>query len=114
MNSRTRSHYLLIAALAVLAASCAMRERRSYRIERKWAAGAIRNVEIREVDGSLNVEAGPPDEISLVALVRARISPKKEAENLGFFRTSVDGDTLTIARDRKHHRSSGFLFHTSD
>lgn len=114
MNSRTRSHYLLVAALAVLAASCAVRERRSYTIERKWPAAAIRNVEIREVDGSLNVEAGPPDEISLVARVRARSLPKQNAENLGFFRTAVDGDTLTIARDKHRRSTSGFLFHTSD
>src|ERR1051325_9507782 len=99
MNSRTRSHYLLLAALAVLAASCAVRERRSDRVERKWPAAAIRNLEIREIDGSLNVEAGPPDEITLVANVRARTLPKQGAENLGFFRTAIDGDTLTIIRD---------------
>ena len=111
MNTRTRTHYLLVAALAVLAASCTVGERRSYTVERRWPAGAIRHIEINEVDGSLNVEAGQTDEITLVARIRSRtVQPKKTAENLGFFRTEIDGDTLTIAREKKRSHSTGFLF----
>jgi hypothetical protein len=115
MNSRTRIHYLLIVAAAVLAVSCGVGgERRSYVVERRWPAAAIRHLEVREIDGSLNVEAGATSEITLLARIRTRgVLPKKDKENLCFFRTELGDDTLTIARD-KRRRTHGFFFHVND
>ncbi|HKO54362.1 MAG TPA: DUF4097 family beta strand repeat-containing protein [Thermoanaerobaculia bacterium] len=105
MNSRTRSHYLLTAAAAVLAMSCAVGEKRSYTVEKTFPASAIQRIEIREVDGSLKVEAGTGDTITLVAQVRSRVQPTRgRDENYGFFRTEVDGDSLTVGRIKQHRK----------
>jgi putative adhesin len=102
MNTRTRSHYLLTAATALLAMSCAVREKRSYTVERTFPASALQRVEIREVDGSLKVEAGSDDKITLVANIRSRELPKKGADqNYGFFTAQIEGDSLSITRVRQ-------------
>ncbi|HEV7920106.1 MAG TPA: hypothetical protein VGR02_04860, partial [Thermoanaerobaculia bacterium] len=73
MNSRTGKHYLLTVAVALLATSCAVGEKRSYTVEKTFPASALQRIEIREVDGSLKVEAGADDQITLVAQVRSRV-----------------------------------------
>ncbi|MBV9495979.1 MAG: DUF4097 family beta strand repeat protein [Acidobacteria bacterium] len=107
MNTRTRSHYLPIAIVSLLAISCgAVGERRTYTVEKTFPASAIHRIEIREINGNLKVEAGTDDKISLVAQIRSRREqPTKNAnENYGFFRSEVDGDSLTVARTRERKK----------
>ena len=103
MNSRTTVIYSL--TVAMLAAGCFVRgERKEVRIVRGWPAAAIHRLEVREVDGTISVEANPSNEIRLVANVRARgKAPNPRSENQGYFKTDVEGDTLvdvTIAETR--------------
>jgi hypothetical protein len=104
MNSRTVKLYLLFTVLLSTAA-CVAPEQRQESIQRTWPAAGIRNVEVREVDGSVLVDAGPPDKIVMVASIRSN-SPKP-AE--GFFTATVEGSTLSIRRTRMR-RSLGFPF----
>jgi len=100
MHSRSRSFYLLLTP--ILLVSCVVGKRTQETITRRWPAAGITRVEIREVDGSLSVEAGNPAEITLVAEVQARgFEPKKDEENHGYFKTSISGDTLRIGRERE-------------
>ena len=73
------------------------------RVQRSWPASAIHRLEVREVDGTISVDATPSNEIRLVANVRARgKEPNPKAENQGYFRSDVEGDTLVISRNREH------------
>jgi hypothetical protein len=101
MNSRKTVIYSLTVALVT--AGCFVRgERREVRIVRSWPAAAIHRLEVREVDGTISVEATPSNEIKLVANVRARgKAPNPRAENQGYFKTDVEGDTLVIGRNRE-------------
>src|ERR1019366_1296540 len=107
MNVRSRVIYSLSATL-LLAGCGAIMERRVTNIDRKWAAGAIRHIEGREIDGAINNEAGSGNEITMNAAVRSRRKPKDGVENLGYFTTELNGDTLTIGRRDEHH--GFFLF----
>lgn len=108
MNSRNRYLYLLPAMLLM---ACVAGERRTVTINRTWTADGIHRVHVNEVNGSVNVEAGNSNEITLVAHVRAYEPPKANEENQGYFRTEVNGDTLSIGR-KSHHRIHfiGFRF----
>src|SRR5256885_86215 len=102
MNARVNRLYLLA---ALILAGCTAGERRQATIQRHWPASAIRTVEVEGVDGSLSVEAGSPNEITLIAHVRSTgVDPKPREENSGYFDTDLSGDTLRIAqqRARKH------------
>jgi putative adhesin len=93
-----------------LMAGCVVGERHEATIQRHWPASAIHNVEVVGVDGSLNIEAGPPNEISLVAHVRSvGIVPRDRAENQGYFDTELSGDTLRIGQQKERIRV-GFPF----
>ena len=106
MNRRNRIIYSL--AATVLMAGCgAVMERRTAHIERHWPAGAIRHIEVREIDGAINIEAGSVNEIAMTANVRSRLAPRNALPNQGYFTTEVNGDTLVIGR-RDQHR--GFHF----
>jgi hypothetical protein len=107
MNVRSRVIYSLSATL-LLAGCGAVMERRVTNIDRKWPAGAIRHIEVREIDGAINIEAGSGNEITMNATVRSRRKPKDGVENLGYFTTELNGDTLTIGRRDEHH--GFFLF----
>jgi DUF4097 and DUF4098 domain-containing protein YvlB len=107
MNVRSRAFYSLSAAL-LLAGCGAVMERRISHVDRKWPAGAIRHIEVREIDGAINIEAGSGSEITMNATVRSRRKPKDAVENLGYFTTELNGDTLTIGRRDEHH--GFFLF----
>jgi DUF4097 and DUF4098 domain-containing protein YvlB len=100
----------LIAAL-LMAGCMGVAERHQATVERTWPADAIRTVKIEGVDGSLTVEAGTKNEIALVATVRSfGVSPKKDAENSGYFETELSGDTLRIGqKKRKVHVHFPFL-----
>src|SRR5258708_1304479 len=112
MNSRNRVFYSLSATLlpALLIGGCgAVMERRTAHIGRRWPAGAIHHVEVREVDGAINIEAGSDNEIAMDANVRSRRAPRNNQENLGYFSTELSGDTLIIGRRNEHHfRFFGF------
>jgi len=101
MNSRRRIIYSL--AAVVILSGCVAGERRTAHIEKSWPAGAIRHIEVREVDGAIHVRAGDSDKITLVADVKARgIRPDPRKDNEGYFRTEIDGDTLMIGRRSSH------------
>lgn len=101
MNTRRRNIYSL--AVLVLAA-CTPGERYTAHIQKSWPAGEIRRVEVREVDGAINVHAGATDKVSLDARVRAWArKPRPNEDNQGYFRTDLEGDTLVIGR-RSGHR----------
>ena len=110
MNSRTRRHYLPLLALAATVLGCSVTEHREDTIVRNWPAAEIRTLEIDEVDGSVEIEASDVDEIALVAKVRVRgdMKPKADQENKGYFKTSLNGDTLRISRRARRQR---WFFH---
>ena len=97
MNSRTRQIYVL-AAVSLFALGCgAVGEERTATISRTWPAASIREIDLKEIDGSVDVTAAPVSEISLVARVRSRgIKPDPSKENKGYFETKLSGDTLVI------------------
>jgi DUF4097 and DUF4098 domain-containing protein YvlB len=106
MNSRNRIFYSLTATLlpALLIGGCgAVMERRTAHIERRWPAGAIHHVEVREIDGAINIEAGSENEVAMDATVSSRRAPRNGQENLGYFSTELSGDTLIIGRRGEHH-----------
>jgi DUF4097 and DUF4098 domain-containing protein YvlB len=109
MNSRNRIIYSL-ASLLLVAGCGAVMERRTAHVERRWPAGAIKRIEVREIDGAINIEAGSSDEIAMDATVRSRIAPKREQENQGYFTTQVSGDTLIIGRENEHRHFRFFSF----
>jgi hypothetical protein len=97
MNSRKRVIYSLLALL--LAGGCKfLGERKIVQINRQWPAAGVRHIEVSEVDGTINIEAADTNEITMQATVRTRVPGKPNQENQGFFRTELDGDTLTIGR----------------
>jgi DUF4097 and DUF4098 domain-containing protein YvlB len=112
MNIRSRVIYSLA---VVFLTACVAGERRIVRIDRKWPAAGIRRVEVREVDGTISIDAGTADQISMQAVVHSRgVPPKQKEENQGYFRSEVDGDTLVIGR-REGHIHIGFpLFSRRD
>src|SRR5258707_6074260 len=102
MNNRTRMLYLLGAALCF--ASCQVGPRYEDHIERQWPASGVHRLSIREVDGSVQVEASQSSEISLTAHVVARgIAPNKKAPNDGYFDSDLTGDALSIGRRSEVH-----------
>ena len=110
MNSRNRTIYSLsvipVAALSamVLIAGCgAVMERRTAHFAHTWPVGTIHHIEVREIDGEINVEAGSESEITMDATVRSRRAPRNGLENQGYFQTEVAGDTLVIGRRSEHH-----------
>jgi DUF4097 and DUF4098 domain-containing protein YvlB len=109
MNSRNRIIYSL-ASLLLVAGCGAVTERRTAHVERRWPAGAIRRIEVREIDGAINIEAGASDEITMDASVRSRVAPKQNQENQGYFTTQVNGDTLIIGRENEHRHFHFFSF----
>lgn len=100
MNVSDRRQYLLaLAAIAVLASGCTVRERRRETITRQWPAAGIERVKLTEVNGSIDVTASESNAIELTAHVRTRgVKPEPGEENKGYFRTTIDGDTLRIGR----------------
>ena len=101
MNSRKRLIYSLLALL--LAGGCKMLgERKIVHISRQWPAAGVRHLEVHEIDGTINVEAADTNEITMNAVVKTRVPGKPNQENQGFFKTELDGDTLTIGREMKH------------
>ena len=109
MNSRNRIIYSL-ASLVLVAGCGAVMERRTAHIERRWPAGAIHRIEVRELDGAINIEAGSENEIAMDATVLSRVAPKQNRENQGYFTTQVSGDTLIIGRENERRHFHFFSF----
>jgi hypothetical protein len=110
MNAFVNRLYLLGAVLLVV--GCTAGERRHEVIQRQWPASAIRTVEVDGVDGSLSVEAGSADQVTLVARVRSTgVEPRKRQDNHGYFETELNGDTLHIGQQKPHvHIGFPFFF----
>lgn len=85
---------------ALLLASCEVREHRSMTIRREWPASAIRRLEVHEVAGTVSVEAGAPDRITLVAHVRGL--DRDDRSNA--FTAEIAGDTLRLGRHERRGR----------
>jgi hypothetical protein len=110
MSAFVNRLYLLGALLLVV--GCAAGERRHAVIQRQWPASAIHTVEVDGVDGSLSVEAGAADQVTLVANVRSvGVEPHQGQDNQGFFDTELSGDTLHIGQQKQRvHISFPFIF----
>lgn len=109
MNSRNRIIYSL-AAMLLVAGCGAVMERRTAHIQRRWPVGAIRHIDVREIDGAINIEAGSEAEIVMDANVRSRRAPRNNEENQGYFTTELSGDTLVIGRRNEHRGIHFFSF----
>lgn len=102
MNTRAIRLFIFV---AVALTACSGRERRVVTIARHWPASAIRTVEVNGVDGSLSVDAGSANEVSLVAHIRAvGVEAQPRVENQGFFDTDLSGDTLYISQPNAKSR----------
>jgi hypothetical protein len=87
----------------LLLAGCVEGKHYEATVQRTWPASGIRRISLREIDGTIRVEAGAPNEISLVAHVDSRgVAPKESSENKGFFRSTIEGDSLVLGRDEGH------------
>jgi hypothetical protein len=111
MNSRNRAIYSL-AAMLLVAGCGAVMERRTAHIQRTWPVGAIHHIDVREIDGAINIEAGSDTEIVMDANVQSRRAPRNNEENQGYFTTEVSGDTLVIGRRNEHRGFHFFSFGT--
>jgi DUF4097 and DUF4098 domain-containing protein YvlB len=110
----TRNIFLI--AAVTLAASCSLGPTHDETISRKFPAAGVRRLDLREVNGSVDISAGAADSITLVAHVHARGQrPDARKDNKGYFETELDGETLVVGR-RGEHRHVGFpfLFSTRD
>ena len=114
MNRSIRNLYLL-AALLSMTSCIAVAERHEDVISRSWPASSIHRLDLTEINGSVDVSAGPADTITLVAHVRARgVAPNPAKENKGYFESSVEGDTLAIGRREHREFRIPFIFSTRD
>ena len=96
MNTHGRAIYSLLAV--TLVAGCVPLEQHSARFEKKWPATTIARLDVHEIDGTISVDGNSPGEITMVAVVHARgVRPDPQKEYQGYFRTELDGDTLTVA-----------------
>jgi hypothetical protein len=101
MNTHSRAIYSLLAA--TLVAGCVPLEQHTARFEKKWPATAITRLDVHEVDGTISVDGNSPGEVSMVAVVHARgVRPDPKKEYQGYFRTELDGNTLTIRTPGSH------------
>lgn len=97
MNARSSGLYL---PCLVLLAGCVVGSPHNATIQRSWPASEIHTIEVVGVDGSVDVEAGAANQVSLVARVRSvGVEPKPREENQGFFDTELTGDTLRIGQE---------------
>lgn len=100
MNSRGRKIYSL---LALALAACVPGERHVTHVQKSWPAAAIKHVNVREVDGTINVHSAATDTVLLDARIRSY--GRRRDDN---FRAEVEGDTLVIGR-REHRIRIGFF-----
>lgn len=102
MNSRGRKIYSL---LALTLAGCRVAgERHVSTVQRSWPAAQIKRIEVREIDGTINVHGGATGTVLLNARVSTYGKPKDEA-----FRADLEGDTLIIGRRNQHRVRISFF-----
>jgi len=102
MNSRGRKIYSL---LALALAGCVVRgERHSSHVQKSWPSAEIKRIEVREIDGTINVHGGATDKVLLDANIRYFGKEKPEE-----FRSDLEGDTLVIGRRDRHRIRIGFF-----
>ncbi|HKS22723.1 MAG TPA: DUF4097 family beta strand repeat-containing protein [Thermoanaerobaculia bacterium] len=102
MNSRGRKIYSL---LALALAGCVVRgERHLTMVQKSWPSAEIKRIEVREIDGAINVHGGTTDKVLLDARIRSFGKEKPEE-----FQSSVEGDTLVIGRKDRHRIRIGFF-----
>ena len=108
MNSRHRHIYSLVVALVATGCVVPVEQHRAH-FDQTWPAATIRHVEVHEVMGTIDVEAGSPDRVQMSADVRARTDANRSKQYEGYFTTDVVGDTLVIGTVRRHrHFVIGF------
>jgi hypothetical protein len=100
MNSRGRKIYSL---LALALAGCVAGERHVSHVAKAWPSAQIKRVEVREVDGTINVHGGATDKVLLNATIRTYGRVKEDT-----FHADLEGDTLVIGRQR-HGIHIGFF-----
>jgi putative adhesin len=101
MNRRSRAIYSLLAV--TLVAGCMPLEQHTARFEKKWPATSVTHLDVKEIDGTISVDGNSPGEITMVAVVHARgVRPDSQKEYQGYFRTELDGSTLTIRTPHEH------------
>ena len=113
MNRRRYSVYSLLVALAAAGCVVPMEEHRAH-FDQRWPANTIRRVEVHEIMGTIDVEAGSPDSVQMSADVRARTKADKSKANDGYFRTEVVGDTLVIEGQHRHRHFVIGLWNSDD
>jgi hypothetical protein len=87
----------------LLLAGCVEGKHYETTIQRTWPANGIKRINLREVDGTIRVEAGVANEISLVAHVESRgVAPNDRKDNKGYFRSTIEGDSLVLGREDGH------------
>lgn len=97
MNMRVGS--LILVASAILTSGCVVGERHEATIQRRFPAAGINTLKVDEVDGSLSVQAGNSDEITLIAHVRSRgARAEPDQPNGGYFISEISGDTLRVGQ----------------
>jgi len=100
MNSRGRKIYSL---LALALAGCVAGERHVSTVQKEWPSARIKRVEVREVDGTINVHGSATDKVLLNATIRTYGKVKDDT-----FHADLEGDTLIIGR-RQHGIHIGFF-----
>lgn len=96
----TRRQISLFMMSLLLLAGCVEGKHYEATVQRTWPASGIRRINLREIDGTIRVEGGLPNEISLVAHVESRgIAPNDSKDNKGYFRSTVEGDALVLGRE---------------
>jgi Toastrack DUF4097 len=102
MNSRGRKIYSL---MALALAGCVVRgERHVTHVQKSWPSAEIKRIEVREVDGAINVHGGATDKVLLDARIRSFGKQKPED-----FQSGLEGDTLVIGRREHRHMRIGFF-----
>src|ERR1051326_8629932 len=81
MNSRGRKIYSL---LALALAGCVAGERHVSHVAKAWPSAQIKRVEVREVDGTINVHGGATDKVLLKAPLRAYGRVKVDTSHAAF------------------------------
>ena len=106
MNKRT---LVAILPAVLLAAGCYPMEEHTAHFERTWPAADIKRLEVREVSGTINIDGDSPNEVRMVAQVRARgVRPDPSAENQGYFRSELEDGTLLLRT--RDSRNDHFFF----
>lgn len=100
----TRFTALLLCAFLLGGCHASDSVRKTVTIEQSWPASGIETVDLRGHNGSVRVEVGRNDQISLVAKARTR-HPEAEERINEFLRLEVEDGTLYIGeRKRKRKR----------